>query len=200
MGKVLADFLIEHLPFEEDPIQAMNSIRAVIAADLLDAAEAEQLWAKAKRRPYYFIGFLEHRPDALPAEGERPLPEGVAARAAAGEAGARQLARCHAPSGQSFLHAAEMALEKPPAHEAVYLLLDILGAYFAPVRTAAAMAGIPDELRREAEAMHALAQLGNADAEPILTRTTAVGPLMRRHLEPLFAPLLQHIRVLRGIR
>jgi hypothetical protein len=200
MGKVLADFLIEHLPFEEDPIHAMNSIRAVIGAGLLDAAESGQLWAKAKRRPHYFIGFLEHRPDDLPAEGERPLPEGVAMRAAAGQPWARQLARCYAPSGQSFLHAAEMALEKPPAHEAVYLLLDILGAYFAPAREAAAMADIPDELRREAAAMNALSRLGNADAEPILTRTTAVGPLMRRHLEPLFEPMLQHIRVLKGIR
>ncbi|MDP2794486.1 MAG: hypothetical protein Q8O25_10475 [Sulfurisoma sp.] len=198
MGKVLADFLIEHLPFEEDPIQAMNSIRAVIGADLLDAAASEQLWAKAKRRPHYFLGFLEHRPDALPTEGERPLPGEVAAQAAAGDGWARQLARCYAPSGQSFLRAAEMALEKPPAHEAVYLLLDILGAYFAPVRAAAAMAGIPDELRREAAAMSALSRLSNADAEPILTRTTAVGPLMRRHLEPLFEPLLVHIRTLRG--
>jgi hypothetical protein len=199
MGQVLADFLIEHLPFEEDPIQAMNSIRAVIGADLLDAAAGEQLWAKAKRRPHYFIGFLEHRPDALPAEGERPLPDEVAARAAAGDAWARQLARCYSASGQSFLLAAEMALEKPPAHEAVYLLLDILGAYFAAVREAPAMAGIPDELQGETTAMSALAHISNVDAEPILTRTTAVGPLMRRHLEPLFQPLLQHIRVLRGI-
>jgi len=195
MGKVLADFLIEHLPFEEDPIQAMNSIRAVIGAKLLDAAEGESLWTKAKRRPHYLIGFLEHRPDDLPAEGERPVPADVAAQAAAGDAWARQLARCYAPSGQSFLRAAEMALEKPPAHEAVYLLLDILGGYFATVREAEAMAGY----EAEAAAMRALSRLSNADAEPILTRTTAVGPLMRRHLQPLFEPLLAHIRILRGV-
>jgi hypothetical protein len=167
----------------------------VIGADLLDPAASDQLWAKAKRRPHYFIGFLEYRPDDLPAEGERPLPEDVAARAAAGDAWATQLARCYAPSGQSFLRAAEMALEKPPAHEAVYLLLDILGGYFAAAREAPAMAGY----EREAAAMLALSRLSNADAEPILTRTTAVGPLMRRHLEPLFQPLLAHIRILRGV-
>ncbi len=176
MGKVLADFLIEHLPFEEDPIQAMNSIRAVIGAGLLDAAEGEQLWVKAKRRPHYFIGFLEHRPDDLPAEGERAVPADVAARAAAGEAWALQLARCYSASGQSFLRAAEMALEKPPAHEAVYLMLDIIGGYFAALRDGGTPAGVAEEL----------------------TRTTAVGPLMRRHLEPLFEPLLGHIRILRG--
>ncbi len=199
MGPILADFLIEHLPFEEDPIQAMNSIRAVIGADLLDAAASELLWAKARRRPHYFIGFLEHRPDALPAGTERLLPAEVQARAAAGDPWATQLARCHAPSGQSFLAATELALEKPPAHETVYLLLDIIGDYFAALRELELPAEMPDRLRREIEAIAALSRVSNEAAIPILTRTTAVGPLMRRHLEPLFAPILGHLRVLRGI-
>jgi hypothetical protein len=199
MGPVLADFLIEHLAFEEDPVQAMNSIRAVVGAGLLAEAAGEELWAKARRRPHYFIGFLEHRPDALPGGSERPLADAVQARAAAGDPWARQLARCHAASGQSFLAAAELALEKPPAHEAVYLLLDILGNYFAPLRTLDAPAGLPAELDREIEAMAALAQVSNETAAPILTRTTAVGPLMRRHLEPVFAPIIGHLRMLRGL-
>jgi len=198
MGPVLADFLIEHLPFEQDPIQAMNSIRAVIGADLLDAAASEQLWAKAKRRPHYLLGFLEHRPDALPASPARTLPTDVLAQASAGEPWASLLARCYAPSGQSFLAAVELVMEKPPAHDAVYLLLDIVGGYFAAVRRLDPPPGMTGASRREAEAMAALARLSNADATPILSRTSAVGPLMRRHLEPLFAPLLQHLRVLRG--
>jgi hypothetical protein len=202
MGKVLADFLIEHLPFEEDPIQAMNSIRAVIGAGLLDAAAGEQLWAKAKRRPHYFIGFLEHRPDALSADAERVLPAAVQARALAGDPWAKLLERCHAASGQSFLAATELVLEKPPAHEAVYLLLDILGDYFSALRELeppADLTDLADNWRGEIEAMAALSRVSNAAAVPILTRTTAVGPLMRRHLEPLFVPIIGHIRVLRGV-
>ncbi len=198
MGPILADFLIEHLPFEEDPIQAMDSIRAVIGAGLLGAEAGEQLWFKAKRRPHYFIGFLEHSPDALPTEATRQLPAGIATRAATGEPWAMQFARCYSNSGQSFLFAAELALQKPPAHEAVYLLLDILGGYFSAVRDAEPVADLPVGLEREVAAMTALARLGGKDAESILTRTTAVGPLMRRHLSPLFEPILGHIRVLRG--
>lgn len=199
MGPVLADFLIEHLPFEEDPIQAMNSIRAVIGAGLLAGETGEQLWAKARRRPHYFIGFLEHRPDALPESAARPLPDELRTLATAGDPWATLLARCYAPSGQSFLGAAEIAMDKPPAQDAVYLLLDIIGRYFAAVRELEPPPQLTDELQREAAAMAALARLSNADAAPILTRTTAVGPLMRRHLEPLVAPLLGHLRVLRGI-
>jgi hypothetical protein len=199
MGPVLAGFLIEHLPFEEDPILAMHSIRAVIGAGLLDATAAEQLWAKARRRPHYFIGFLEHRPDALPGTTSRQFPAELLALAAVGEPWARLLARCHAASGQSFLAATEMVMEKPPAQDAVYLLLDIVGNYFSALRGSEIPPHLQGEYLRQAQAMAALAGLSSDSAAPILTRTSAVGPLMRRHLEPLFAPLQEHLRVLRGI-
>ena len=189
MGKVLADYLIEHLPFEEDPVAAMQAVRAVLAAGLIEPAQREQLWAKARRRPHYLIGFLESLPDALPPEAERPLPAGLPDTPAA-----RLLARCYSGTGQSYLMAAELALEKPPAHETVYLLLDLLGGYFAAGRDVASLAPWP----AEAAALQALAELSQAAAEPVLTRTTAVGPLMRRHLEPLFAPIIAHLRVLRN--
>ena len=105
------------------------------------------------------------------------------------------LLHCYSPVGQSYLKTAELALEKPPAHEAVYLLLDLLGRYFAAGRDAAAsLSALP----AEAAALDALSRLSNADAESILRRTTAVGPLLRRHLEPLLAPILGHLRLLRG--
>lgn len=190
MGPVLAEYLIEHLPFEEDPIAAMQSVRAVLAAGLLAPALRDQLWAKGKRRPYYLIGFLESLPDELPPEPPRELPAGLPETPAA-----QLLARCYAGAGQSYLKVAELALDKPPAHEAVYLLLDLLGQYFAAGRAAAEL----PISGAESAALEALAQLSNATAEPILTKTTAIGPLMRRHLEPLIAPIIGHIRVLRGL-
>ena len=192
MGPVLADYLVEHLPFEEDPVAAMHSVRAVLASGLLADEQRAQLWAKGQRRPHYLIAFLEVLPDELPAAAPRALPAGLPDTQAA-----RLLARCYSASGQSFLQAAVLALEKPPAHEAAYLLLDILGRYFAAGRDAAALAALAAP-PQEVAALAALAQLSAASAEPILTRTTAVGPLMRRHLEPLFGPLIVHLQQLRG--
>lgn len=190
MGQVLADYLIEHLAFEEDPVAAMQSVRAVLAAGLLDAEARALLWAKGKRRPHYLLGFLESFPDDLPPERARALPAALGDTPAA-----RLLARCYSASGQSYLTAAALVLERPSAHETVYLLLNLLGAYFAAGRDS----GDPAIPSAEAAALAALAELSEASAEPILTRTTAVGSLMRRHLEPLFAPLLQHLRTLRGM-
>ena len=190
MGQVLADYLIEHLPFEADPIAAMQSVRAVLAAGLLTPALRDQLWAKGKRRPHYLIGFLESLPDELPPEPARDLPAGLPDTSAA-----RLLARCYSGAGQGYLKAAESALDKPPAHEAVYLLLGLFGQHFADGREAAVLPIPPAEIA----ALESLSRLSNADAEPILTKTTAIGPLMRRHLEPLIAPIITHIRVLRGL-
>ena len=196
-GPVLADFLVEHLAFEEDPVAALNCVRAVLAAGLLDAGRRRELWQKARRRPYYYLGFLEAIPDGLPEEAPpRPLPAAVAARAAAGEPLAVLLRRCYAAGGQSFLKAAELALDKPGTHEAVYGLLDVLGGYFAAAAAADPL-GLP-ELPAEAAALQVLARCSNRDAEAILTRTTAVGPLLRQKIEPLVAPLLGHLRLLRG--
>lgn len=189
MGPVLTRHLVDYLPFEQDPLAAMQTVRVVLAGGLLGEEERLQLWAKGKRRPHYLIGFLEHLPDELPPEPARPLLQGLPDTPAV-----QLLARCYSGAGQSYLKAAELALDKAPTHEAVYLLLDLLGQYFA----AGAEAGNLPIAGEEAAALAALARLSQEDAVPILTRTTAVGPLMRRHLEPLIGPIIGHLRRLRA--
>lgn len=196
MGRVLADFLVENLPFEVEPTAAMNTVRAVLAAGLLDEPARLSLWQKARRRPHYLIGFLESLPDALPAEEPaRPLSAAVAELT--DNPWAALLARCCSPAGQAWLKAMELALDKAPAHEAVYLLFDLIGGYFAAARGAAGRHALVGH-EREAEALAALAATSNQDAEEILVRTTAVGALLRKKIDPLVAPLLRHLRVLRG--
>jgi hypothetical protein len=190
MGPVLVEHLVETLPFESDPAAALQTVRAVLASGLLTPPARARLWASAQQRPHYLIAFLEYAADDLPAEAARALPPDLPDAPAA-----RLLARCYSGVGQAYLRAAEAALERPPTHEAVYLLLDVLGRYFAdgggavslPVRAA------------EAAALTALARVSQQEAAPILTRTTAVGPLMRRHLEPVLAPIVGHLRALRGL-
>jgi hypothetical protein len=196
MGRVLADFLIENLPFEAEPMAAMSTVRAVLAAGLLDETARLSLWQKARRRPHYLIGFLESLPDALPAdEPARPLPAVVAQLP--DNPWAEMMARCYSPAGQTWLKAMDLALDKASAHEAVYLLLDLVGGYFASVRGAAGRDALVGH-EREALTMATLAASSNQDGEDILVRTTAVGALLRKKIDPLVAPLLGHLRVLQG--
>lgn len=196
MGRVLADFLIEHLPFQAEPMEAMSTVRAVLAARLLAPADLSSLWQKARRRPHYLVGFLESLADSLPEpEPARELPASFGGRE--DNPWVTMLARCYAPAGQTWLRAAELALDKAPAHEAVYLLLDLIGDYFSAVRAAPGRDALAD-LEREAAALAALSGVSNRYAEEILVRTTAVGALLRKKIDPLVAPLLGHLRVLQG--
>ncbi len=194
MGPTLAQTLVEHLPFEEDADAAMQSVTAIAAAGLLDEPTRQRLWRAAQNRPHYLIGWLEHAGDTLPPAPARELPPGRARGGRRRRPLGRALQRCLSAQGQGALRALALALDKPPTHEAVYRVLDVTGALFAPARDAAPLPG----LAAETAALAALARASRGDAEPILARTSAVGPLMRRHLEPVLAPLRAQLRVLLG--
>ena len=199
MAQVLSDYLVEHLPFEEDPIAAMQSVCAVVAAGRLSAESAKQLWAKGKRRPHYLVGFLECVPDALPEPAVgRDLPAPLAGALAALPAGpwGSLLAREFSAMGQAWLQAFALAFDKPPAHEAVYRLFELLMARFAPVRGMAPPVPLVSTLPGEAAAIARLAALTDDEVTAHLRNTTAVGPLLRRKLAPVLDPILADLRTL----
>jgi len=229
IGRVLADFLVEHMPFEESADANLETIRLVLSAGLADAATRTMLWSKGRRQPHYYIGFLEYRADDLPQDAspreEFALPA-LRGLADQGNPFAVQLLRCLSPGGQTFLKASAEALAKPATHRIVYHLLDVIGAYFESVRPRAAAAAAVDAIAASLEggagldpvqrghadallgalpqfgpellAMLFLSQVSQDAADPVLTRTTAVGPLMRRKLEPVIAPIAAHLQCLRG--
>lgn len=228
MGRVLADFLVEHLPFEESADANMETVRLVLAAGLADAAMQRELWQRARRQPHLYLGFLEFEPDRLPGEAQAVRTQAASRLAALADTGnpyADVLARCFSAAGQDFLVAAGEVLAKPATHRITYHLLDLIGGRFralaeagqendaqALAARAADPATLPPALRAAADAL--LAALPELDAEvaaarllagvsqelaaPVLTRSTAVGPLMRRKLEPVLAPVAAAIARLRG--
>lgn len=195
MCPVLAQYLIEHLPFEEDPDLAMHSVTAVAAAGLLDEATRQRLWRSAQNRPHYLIGWIEHAADSVPAATAAALPQALADAVAASEPWAVAQSRWWSAEGQGLLRALALAVDKPPTHEAVYRVLDLVGRLFADAGNPPMRPG----LEAEATAFAALARANRRDADAILDRTSAVGPLMRKHLEPVLAPLRAHLGRLRGM-
>jgi hypothetical protein len=138
MGPILAEFLVEHLPFEENVVAIMDTVRALLWFDLVNESAEKKLWVRGKQHGAYFIGFLEQRPDRLP--NQRPARcdyAAVHARLAplveAGNEYARQLDRLLSGPGQTFLAATEEAMQRPGTHEIVSALLNSYGAYLAPI-------------------------------------------------------------------
>jgi hypothetical protein len=148
------------------------------------------------------------------AAGTLPLarpdhPEREAARAAladriiANQPAALALDRALSAQGQTFLAAAAEILDRPETQEVVTRTLNAVGRYFSGGE---AWLDAADPAMRDAcqsfsprlEAAARLARTSEAPVKPIFARSTAIGSLMRRKIEPVVAPIMADINSLRA--
>jgi len=66
MGRILADFLVEHLAFETDHLAVVMTIKLILQPGLIETAVRERIWARGTHRNAYRLGFVEAIPDSLP--------------------------------------------------------------------------------------------------------------------------------------
>ncbi len=231
MGKVLASYLVEYLPFETEPLAMINTVRLVLQPGLIDAETRRGLWSKGKNKSALLIGFLATEPndlpDPLPARGDLARHRApLASLVDTGHACATLLLRVLDAPGQTFVQVAEKALRRPSNQDAAVCLLNTIGAYFKPVQWEAvpqdidtvlqraqaawtraeagasehaelnALASAVPGLAREVVALLVLSQVDENLLNTIFSRTTAVGSLMNKKMEPVVAPLLQQLAVL----
>lgn len=227
MGRELAAYLVEYLPFETEPLTVIATVRLILQTGLIDTEARARIFRLGTHRNAYHIGFLDAVPDDLP----QPLSarddyagyrDRLAALAERGNALAAFLTKLLDAPGQTFLAVSEAQLQHPVDKYTVAALMDIIGNYFRPARCAAEPAGEIDavlkctetlmasardelkallegvpELRGEISAMLTLAHTGERLVTPIIAVTTASGTLLRRKLEPVVNPVLQQYAVLR---
>jgi len=156
MGKVLAEFLLEFLPFEEDPRAVIESVRLVLQPGLISEAERLSLWSRGQRKNVFLVGFLKTTPDDLPEQGAAHPEYAVFAErlrdlAEQGQPVARQLLRVLGPAGQVFLKTTATVMKKPSNQDVVVALLEAVEDYFAPVRFSAPASQAVTELVDQAQ-------------------------------------------------
>ncbi len=139
MGRVLADYLVDYLPFEAEPDKAMESVRLVLQPGLLEPVRLADLWTRSARKPAHLLGFLHALPDHLPEPGaERrdapALRERLAPLILAGDPVALLCGRVPSAAGQSFLRTLALVLAKPPTQELVGSAFDLMRSYFGALR------------------------------------------------------------------
>jgi hypothetical protein len=139
MGKTLADFLLEFLPFEEEPRNMIESVRLVLQPRLIDDATREGLWSKGQRKNAYLVGFLQATPDNLPqpSAAHRELDNYRGTLIQLTEQGnrlAQTLLRTLSEEGQGFLKTVESVLNKPANQDVVVALFEAIEAYYRDMR------------------------------------------------------------------
>jgi hypothetical protein len=139
MGTVLAEYLVEYLPFETETDKMAESVRLVLQPGLIDEQRRLDLWKKSTRKQAYLVGFLQAVPDALP-EPE-PARTDYAANAQIlgflaeqGNSCAALLLRVLSSPGQTFLSTVAKILLKPPTQDVVHASFDVLRDYFSSIR------------------------------------------------------------------
>ena len=134
MGPVLADFLIEFLPFEEDASSQIKTVSLVLQSDLVAEDVRTRLWKKGRLKNSYLVGFLQTLPDALPEQRDaHPAYQAVAGKLsgllAAENPFAGQLCRLLSPAGQAYLDCVGAVLKKPSNQDVMVELMHAMAAY-----------------------------------------------------------------------
>ncbi len=225
-GPVLAEFLIEFLPFEEDPHVMIESVRLVLQPGLISEADRKKLWDRARTKRNFYVGFMHALPDDLPEEtAAHSRYEDTCLKLQSlidsGNSYALQLSRVLSGRGQGFIKTADAALKKPATQEVVESLLDAIASYFSVLRpenftdydinvicTEIEMAcensdgelcdllGAVPELKSEVHAMLILSCLSVKLINPIFAQTDAIGTMMRKKIKPVTDPIVEQLHAL----
>jgi hypothetical protein len=216
IGRELAQFLLEFLPFEEDAGNMLESVRLVLQPGLIDDAQRRQLWQRAQLKRNLLVGFLHTQPDSLPLEAaEHPVKAGHERLfdSAAGQQAPSMvsLRRVFSAPGQAFLQTCELALAKLSDQDVAVSLLAAISNYFRDARLIetdyrdvdaleAAVSEIEQEIPPELESylrsVWFLSAISVELLNPIFARTDAIGSGMRRKIKPVTDRIAYHLGVL----
>ncbi len=169
-GKLLAEFLIEFLPFEEEQYNMIESVRLVLQPGLIDQQEKEKLWARTKTKRSFYVGFLHASADDLPVTSEahtsfEKIKQPLATLLAEGNSYALMLEKVLSAKGQAFINTAEAALTKPGNQDVVISLLDAIAKYFERIVPDQFTACNIESICREADSLCCASNTDNSNAD-----------------------------------
>jgi hypothetical protein len=206
MGRTLVEFLVDHLAFlHEDDVGILDTVAVMLYSGVLTDAERLAIWKRGTSRNSYYVPFLELQPDTLPnPRAARSDHTGVPALA--DNPYSAMLEKALSGQGQTFIATVATILDRPEVQEVVNHTLNALANWCAPLRQAdeaarkAARASLLEaapQFESDCAALDALALIDADTVRPIFLKTTAIGSLMRRKIQPVVTPLLDSIAVLR---
>jgi hypothetical protein len=163
------------------------------------------MWKRGNSRNSYYVAFLELQPDNLP-NPRAARADHASVLQLAGNPYSVMLDKALSGQGQTFLATTATILDRPENQEVVNHTLSALANWCAPLRQSdagalgAARRNLLDaspQFEADCTALDALAAADADTVRPIFLKTSAIGSLMRRKIQPIVAPLLDAIAVLR---
>ena len=211
LGRELAMFILEFLPFEEESQQAIESIVLLLNSSILTDEEELALWKRSKRKVTYLIGFLHARSSTLPGEWidheSYQINLDVSAEHISQNPYIQNLHRVLAAPGQAFLSMFLDALSRFNDQDSIVLLFEALERYFSDLALEArprhfseierhrdqlliderqhiqAMNVVYPNSEEKIAALIMLGMIGEPTLVPVLSQSTASGTVLRKQLK-----------------
>jgi len=228
MGPVLSEFLIEHLPFEEDALAMIDSVKASLQFGLVSEQQKQSLWTKAKLKGAYFVGFLQAMPDTLPGDAQanpdyESFKEKLSTLVEQGNKPAILLLRVMSAAGQNYLNAIDASLKRPSDQNVVVALFMTIEKYFKDICPGfenhrdidlilaeanqkcaqcedqlAELKALVPQAEHYLKAMMVLSGYCEELTFPVFGQTDAVGSVMRKRIKHLTDPIKAQTKILRN--
>jgi hypothetical protein len=119
VGKQIADYLLEFLPFTDDTIQLIDTTNLLLQDDLISQQAKDRLWHQGQRKTAFLVGFIERL------QGELPNTEVTVAL----DCNIKELELLNSEQGQILLKTVRHIFKKINQEHVLYRTLEVLGAY-----------------------------------------------------------------------
>ena len=135
LGKELAEFLMEFLPYEECQVNTVDMVRVCLQGQLISTKQKEELWTRAKRRNPYYVGYLHADPKQIPVSTTKnnhhpALKKQLQILLDANNIYAQTLCRVLSKEGQKWLQTLKNSLKKPVDQDVVISLFTAIKQFF----------------------------------------------------------------------
>lgn len=135
LGKELAEYLLEFLPFEERQLDIVDSVRLCLQGELVDEKMRLDLWKRAKRKNPYYVGFMHGDPNLIPnVESASPHYESLKSKLTTltndDNIYAIELLKVLSITGQKWLETLKQSLTKPVDQDVVISLFIAIDKFF----------------------------------------------------------------------
>ena len=229
MGAILAEHLVEHLPFETEHSDMLHTVRLVLQPGLINEEQRQKLWDRGRSKSTYRVGFLVTLPNGLleSDEARNDFAEiSVKLQSLLDDSNpyAQLLLKLLDSGGQTFCRVVNESMHRPADQDVVSALFDAIGSYFGSLRIhngqlrtveeieqivegmmshpAEALKNLLDaapELESEVRAMLFLAHFDEAVILPVFSLTDAIGSVMQKKIAHISEPMLAQINRLLGL-
>lgn len=223
LGSELAEYLLEFLPFEERQLNVVDTVRLCLQGELISNEQRAELWARAKRKNPYYVGFL-HSDGLIPSKHKENdnCSEIKSYCQSLENAIAAEFVAILSEPGQKWLVTLKNALKKPVDQDVVISLFKAVDQYFdiewpenrgvRDINIASDRARLWIDNETEcSEQLHelikvldekgqdklqsflVLSQVGEDTLIPVFAGNDSVGSVMRKRLEPVTSIIVHHV-------